>query len=175
HAAGTCNPATGVCTNPIALNGTLCNDNNACTTGETCQNGSCGAPTFTVVCTASDQCHTAGTCNTTTGLCSNPQKSNGATCNDGDACTRTDTCQAGVCTGGNPVVCTALDQCHVLGVCMPSSGTCTNPNAVNGTVCSDGNVCTVGDACLNGSCQPGPGDVCSPGKVTGGGEVIPTT
>ncbi|MBI3391542.1 MAG: hypothetical protein HY027_27730 [Deltaproteobacteria bacterium] len=34
----------------------------------------------------------------------------GASCDDADACTQTDTCQAGTCTGSNPVVCTALDQ-----------------------------------------------------------------
>ena len=65
-----------------------------------------------VVCTASDQCHDAGTCNPATGVCSNPAKPNGTACNDGNACTQTDTCQAGVCTGSNPVVCTGPDQCH---------------------------------------------------------------
>src|SRR5207249_10891658 len=39
------------------------------------------------------------------GTCSNPAKPNGATCDDGSACTRTDTCQAGTCIGTNPVVC----------------------------------------------------------------------
>src|SRR5215469_1066679 len=40
---------------------------------------------------------------------------NGTACNDGNACTQTDTCQAGVCVGSNPVVCAASDQCHVGG------------------------------------------------------------
>ena len=52
-----------------------------------------------MTCSASDQCHTAGTCDTTSGSCSNPAKSNGATCSDGNACTQTDTCQAGACVG----------------------------------------------------------------------------
>ena len=99
HVAGTCDPTTGVCSNPAKTNGTACNDNNACTSGETCQNGSCGSPTGTVTCTALDQCHVAGTCDTTTGVCSNPTKTNGTACNDGNACTRTDTCQSGVARG----------------------------------------------------------------------------
>ena len=80
-----------------------------------------------VTCTASDQCHTAGTCNPATGVCSNPAKANGTACNDGNACTQTDTCQAGACTGANPVTCAASDQCHVAGTCNPATGMCSNP------------------------------------------------
>jgi uncharacterized repeat protein (TIGR01451 family) len=76
----------------------------------------------------------------------------GSSCNDGNACTQTDTCQAGVCTGANPVVCTALDQCHDVGVCDPTTGTCSNPAKLNGTICEDGLFCTVGDTCQAGVC-----------------------
>src|SRR5437762_2110480 len=79
-----------------------------------------------VVCTALDQCHAAGTCDTSTGVCSNPNAANGTACSDGNACTQTDTCQNGTCTGSNPVVCTALDQCHVAGSCDTSTGVCSN-------------------------------------------------
>src|SRR5437879_12102475 len=100
--AGTCDTTTGVCSNPNKANGTTCNDNNACTSGETCQSGTCGSPTSTVTCTALDQCHVAGTCDTTTGVCSNPNKANGTTCDDDNACTRSDTCQSGSCGGSKP-------------------------------------------------------------------------
>ena len=56
-----------------------------------------------------------------------PNAPNGTACNDGNACTQTDTCQAGVCAGANPVVCTASDQCHVAGTCNPTTGVCSNP------------------------------------------------
>ena len=91
-----CNPASGC----VATNNTnACDDGNACTVGDVCGGGSChaGAP---VVCTASDQCHDAGTCNPGSGTCSNPAKPNGSTCDDGNSGTVNDTCQAGVCTGG---------------------------------------------------------------------------
>jgi hypothetical protein len=110
-------------------------------------------------------------------------KADGTGCNDMNACTQTDTCQAGVCTGSNPVICTALDECHDVGVCDTStgvcsnpqkadntlctsdgnpctsdvclSGTCSHPAVANGTSCEVGNVCTVGDTCQNGACTPG--------------------
>src|SRR5262249_34871179 len=78
-------------------------------------------------CVASDQSHTAGTCARATGQCSNPTKPDDTPCYDGNACTRTDTCQAGACRGGNPVVCTASDLCHTAGVCNPATGICSNP------------------------------------------------
>ena len=95
---------------------------------------------------------TDDSCSPTTG-CSHTNNSLG--CNDGNACTQTDSCQAGVCTGSNPVVCTASDQCHVAGTCDTGTGLCSNPNAANGTTCSDGNPCTSGDSCVGGACQGG--------------------
>jgi hypothetical protein len=45
HIAGTCNPLTGQCSNPVAPNGTACSDGNACTQPDTCQGGVCtGGP-----------------------------------------------------------------------------------------------------------------------------------
>src|SRR5260370_22279862 len=100
-----------------------------------------------VVCTALDQCHVAGVCDPEGGTCSNPDKADGSACADGDACTQSDTCQAGVCTGMNPVVCTALDQCHVAGVCDPASGTCSNPGKADGSACADGDAYTQSASC----------------------------
>ncbi len=74
----------------------------------------------------------------------------GTPCNDGNGCTQTDMCQSGTCTGSNPVVCTASDQCHVAGVCNPANGVCSQTNAANGTTCDDGNVCTANDICTEG-------------------------
>jgi hypothetical protein len=124
----TCNTSTGACTYPAVTNGTSCSDGNACTLADTCQAGVCtsGAP---VSCTSPpDACHTAtgATCNTSTGVCTYPAKANGTSCNDGNACTLTDTCQAGVCTGSNP--------------------------APNGTKCSSP-TCPKNAACFNGVCS----------------------
>jgi cysteine-rich repeat protein len=150
HAAGTCNPSTGVCSNPNKPNGTACDDGSLCTTGDSCQAGVCAGTAVT--CNPSDQCHAAGTCDPSTGTCSNPAKPDGSACSDGNSCTQTDTCQAGACTGTNPVVCNAQDQCHVAGTCNPSTGVCSNPNKPNGTACDDGSLCTTADSCQNGTC-----------------------
>src|SRR5439155_383531 len=148
----TCDPVAGCQYAPVA-NGTACNDGNACTQGDTCQAGTCtGNP---VVCTAQDQCHVAGTCDPATGLCSNPAKADGTGCNDGDLCTQGDTCQAGTCTG-NPVVCTAQDQCHVAGTCDPATGLWSDPNNADRTASHDANLCTQGDTCQDGTCTGGP-------------------
>ncbi|HRI72572.1 MAG TPA: hypothetical protein PK156_50395, partial [Polyangium sp.] len=77
HVPGVCNTTSGICTNPIKPNMTACNDNNACTQTDACQNGTC-VGTNPLTCTASDQCHVAGTCDPMTGVCSNPNKVNGA-------------------------------------------------------------------------------------------------
>lgn len=151
---------SGTCENLAVSDGTNCNDDNACTQSDSCQAGKC-VGTDPVNCTALDDCHTIGVCDTQTGLCSNPNKTDGITCNDGDACTQTDNCQAGVCVGVNPVVCTALDQCHLAGSCNSSTGICSNPLKTNGTSCSDGEGCTVSDSCQNGNCVPGANVDCS--------------
>src|SRR4029077_9049891 len=81
HLTGTCDPETGACSNPPAPNGTACSDGNACTRNDACEGGACTGSN-PVVCTPSDQCHLAGTCNPETGACSNPPAPNGTACND---------------------------------------------------------------------------------------------
>jgi hypothetical protein len=162
HGAGTCDPSSGMCSNPALVDGTLCDDGNACSQTDTCLAGTCTG-TNPVVCTASDTCHTAGSCDTGTGLCSNPAKADGAGCDDGNACTQTDACAGGVCTGGDPVVCTPSDMCHDTGTCDPLTGTCSDPALPNGTACTDDSKCTDPDTCQAGVCVPGPATiVCDP-------------
>ncbi len=139
-------------------------DGDACSQSDSCQAGSC-VGSNPVVCSAIDQCHDAGTCDASTGACSNPAKANGAACSDGDACTQNDSCQAGTCTGANPVVCSASDQCHDAGTCDPANGTCSNPNAADGTGCTDGDACTETDTCANGGCIGGAAPNCDDNNV----------
>lgn len=69
------------------------------------------------LCAPSDVCHTAGTCDIATGVCTDPQ-----------------------------VACAAQDECHNIGTCATQSGVCTNPVRADGAVCSKGTcqagVCT---------------------------------
>jgi Dictyostelium (slime mold) repeat len=138
------------CTHTPVANGTTCSDGNACTTGDVCTNGICGGTA--VVCTALDQCHTAGTCDPATGTCSNPTKANGTSCADADLCNGNETCQNGTCTAGTPVVCAAPAACKAAGVCQPATGTCTYANLADGTSCDDGLFCDGIDTCSGGTC-----------------------
>src|SRR5258708_9680643 len=153
HVAGPCDPSTGVWSNPTKANGTACSTANACVSGETCQNGTCGFPQTTVTCTALDQCHVAGTCSPSTGVCSNPTKANGTACSNG-MCGSGESCQNGTC--GWPtstVTCAPPNQCQTgAGSCNSSTGLCSYPTKPNGTVCDDGLICTSGKTCQNETC-----------------------
>jgi hypothetical protein len=171
HDAGTCDPATGACVAVPKDDGTPCDDGNACTESDTCQAGACtaGAP---VVCGGGDACHEAGVCNPSNGQCAYAAKPNGTGCDDGNACTQLDSCQAGACVGGNPMVCAASDSCHAAGVCNPTTGMCSNPAKPDGTSCDDGNLCTFSESCHAGVCVAGnaitcntPGDACHEASV----------
>jgi cysteine-rich repeat protein len=81
---------------------------------------------------------------------------NDTPCDDGSVCTATDTCQGGVCTGDDPVTCSALDQCHDVGTCDPISGVCSNPAKAEGAFCNDGESCTGPDTCSAGTCSGPP-------------------
>lgn len=106
-----------------------------------------------VVCGALDQCHVAGKCDPRTGACSAPAAANGTSCDDGNACTQTDSCQAGACTGANPVACGVADQCHAGGACDPATGTCSTAGAIpDGSSCDDGRAETTIDVCSSGAC-----------------------
>src|SRR5439155_1689826 len=150
------------CTDPSAkVDGTLCDDGTACTQTDTCQAGSCTGQN-PVVCSAADQCDGAGRREPATGEGSAPARDDDTACGDGNACTQTDTCPSGTCTGSNPVVCSAADQCHDAGTCYPSTGQCINPSAkADGTGCDDGNPCTQTDSCQSGTCTGSNPVVCS--------------
>jgi hypothetical protein len=116
--------------------GEPCNDANACTREDFCQNGVCEGEN-PVVCQAIDQCHEAGTCNPATGRCSTPPAS--GDCNDGSMCTVADTCRDGVCTG------------------VPVPGCCRDHGD-----CDDGIACT-DDRCVAEDCVHVPlDDYCGP-------------
>jgi len=71
HSAGTCNSSTGACSNPPLPDGTACNNGNLCDQTDACLAGVCTGSN-PVTCSPSDSCHSAGTCNPSNGICSNP-------------------------------------------------------------------------------------------------------
>ena len=81
----------------------------------------------------------------------------GKACDDRNACTENDSCQAGVCRGAavtNGTACDDGSACTVPDSCQ--AGVCTGAALPDGTACDDGNICTPEDACQSGVCIPGP-------------------
>ena len=129
-----------------------CNDNDSCTTGDSCQGGQClGTPkdcSYLTTDCMTGQC-VAGNC---------IQQPKGGACNDGDACTIGDSCSGGQCVSGPVKDCTGLNDACNTGQCV--NGSCLKQP--KGGACNDGDPCTLGDACANGQCVSGPLKDCSP-------------
>ena len=148
-----CNPSTGLCPTAYQPDNTACNDENACSQVDVCLSGMCTGTDY-VTCTPLDQCHDAGTCDTMTGICDNPEKSDYTPCDDNSVCTSTDVCLLGVCTGTSPIDCTDPNPC-LTGQCDSMTGCYSVYN--DGASCDDNNDCTTGTTCLSGDCPAGTG------------------
>ena len=124
-----CDPVTLHCVHSPAPIGTECNAHDPCTTGDKCDGAGLCLSGPRKTCKALDQCHVAGTCQQSTGECSQPNAPNGRACNDGLMCTTGDQCVGGVCTG-TPVVCAGGATCEL------TTGSCPNgfPNSVSARV-----------------------------------------
>ncbi|MFO0587372.1 MAG: VCBS repeat-containing protein [Polyangiaceae bacterium] len=107
------------------------------------------------------------------GVPSHPADADGTPCSDGSACTLSDTCQSGVCAGGAAVVCAALDDCHLAGLCNPMNGQCDNPMKADGASCDDGDLCTTGNACKAGVCDIGSALACGVNQACDAGNCAP--
>jgi MYXO-CTERM domain-containing protein len=149
------------CTKVNIPSGSLCDDANACTTGERCNgSGSCVAAT-TRTCPSSGTPCLDNKCNPSTGACvATPTtaactfdacnagvcsagtctKTTPKSCDDGNACT-VDSCDATLGCRNVPRACPPPDAC-TRSACNPSSGACVNTPIS----CDDGNPCTT-DSC----------------------------
>ncbi len=125
-----------------------CDDDNACTGGDYCDNlGVCKGAT-TITCNDGVDC-TADLCVPSTGCLYGPSSLT-LPCDDGNACTGDDVCVglqcrgvAGGCDDGDP--CTT-------DFCQPVVAACAHAPLADGAACIDGNPCTLGDRCLEGLC-----------------------
>jgi hypothetical protein len=84
-----CDPQIGCSHVPVSA--VSCSDGDPCTQQDTCANGTCSGTK--VKCGALDECHKAGSCDATSGGCTDPRQDNGFPCAGG-------TCQAGRCVLG---------------------------------------------------------------------------
>jgi len=172
-----------------------CEDGDPCTAGDVCEAGKCKAGKMTLACDDGDPC-TSDTCVSPKGCVSKPnpkacddgdgctvdscdakkgcdhqQLQAGQTCDDGNACTSGESCNAQLaCVGGTPVVCDDANTCTD-DACKPELG-CLH--AFNAVFCDDGESCTTGDVCLAGKCAGGKTascPVCAPAFSTTAGKI----
>jgi cysteine-rich repeat protein len=161
-------------TDSFLPNGASCDDGVFCNGPDRCSGGTCslhsgdpcGVPSECRGCDERiDSCFDpeGGACSDDGNVCTDDfcdgvggciHPANSARCND--PCTQDGVCRGGQCTPGLiPVVCTAVDACHLPGTCSPATGLCSNLPKSNGASCDDGNRCTGADACLSGVCRGG--------------------
>lgn len=129
----------------VQLNGP-CDDGNACTTDDHCQAGQCTSSNL-LSCDDGNAC-TADTCQPEGGCNHLPAEGD---CDDGNVCTEGDSCEAGQCAAGNPLVCDDENPCTT-DSCNVSSGCVFKLNSVP---CNDDDLCTTGDHCHLGDCIGG--------------------
>lgn len=148
----TCFLPTGTCTEPDAgctytpNPGTSCTDGLRCTRVDVCL-GDGGCAGLPVTCTQStDVCRApVGSCVEADGGCSFANLPNGSPCDDGNVCTRSDSCQSGSCQPGALVAC-APSACRTVGPTCLSDGGCDLVDLAPATPC-DGGVCNGAGGC----------------------------
>ncbi|HIA02479.1 MAG TPA: hypothetical protein EYN66_11305 [Myxococcales bacterium] len=132
------------------VSGSVCNDGNPCTHGETCSEGQCKGGAAKCKDNDLNPC-TEVQCDGLTGKCG-PANTTGQPCEDGNICTQTAQCLNNQCTVVEKQSCQDNNPCTD-DLCDPNQGGCTNPPNTN--PCSDGDASTVGDTCKDGKCVPG--------------------
>jgi hypothetical protein len=143
----TCMKETGECEIAYLPIGTQCDDNNKCTSNDSCLYGECTGIDLSDDCKDTNIC-TDDSCNPLTGCEFIP---NSIDCDDGNKCTTDDKCSDKECKG-NPVDCNDDKECTD-DACDIDDGECKHQN--NEKSCEDGNKCTVGDKCNAGICGSG--------------------
>ena len=185
-----CDAKTGDCTKND--NDAVCNDNDACTSGDICVKGAC-TPGKAKVCDDGKVC-TDDKCDSVSGAC--VVSNNTSVCSDNNACTNGDSCTAGACKAGAAKSCDDKNACTT-DSCAAKTGACSNKpiigcggncvsvgdcddknpcttdacnsgkcaNAANSDGCEDGDSCTVADACKGGICVAGANKACNDNNV----------
>ncbi len=143
-----CSPATGKCLFSTKSDKTPCDDANACTSGDACDQGFCKGGAIS--CNDNNPC-TTDSCSDKSGCV---HKSSGAGCDDGNKCTKSDVCKGATCVG-LPVSATSCSDGNpcTTDACNPAKG-CVNVQK-DGLPCDDGDACTANDACKSGQCKAG--------------------
>lgn len=143
---GTC--VNGKCESAPANQFGSCDDGLFCTENDVCEDGQCVGGTQRY-CSSLDNCH-VGVCDEDLDTCKNIAGNDGGQCDDGDNCTGTGYCSAGVCNKGSQVDCSIFNGPCSVGICDPASG-CKAQSVNEGTPCDNGQF----SPCSYGQCKAG--------------------
>ncbi len=149
-------------------------DGSACDSGDKCQMpgsgvcqlGACKAGNKPIDCSSqADACNNAA-CDPGSGKCQKVAKTDGSSCDaDGNGCTQGDQCQAGKCSIGKLLDCSASSDACNKGSCKATAtdkASCIKTPVAAGTTCDDGKYCTSKDTCNStGACTGGAAVDCS--------------
>jgi len=136
----------------VPQNGSPCDDGNLCTAGDTCKGGTCLAGINCCGCIVNADCKGKDDGNYCNGslYCDKSGKACGTQCKiDPKSLIKCDASQNGPCKTNE---------------CVPQTGKCGFTFAPNKKPCdADGLPCTVADSCVDGTCTPGPLNLCDDG------------
>lgn len=144
---GTCD-GTGNCQSTPRQGESCDSPSNKCSTGAKCNAGTCTGAVTTTCAAPPGKCQDPGICNPATGICGYATSANGTGCDDGNACTVNDSCQAGACSG-SAKQCAAASKCKTASTC--SAGACSTPGNI-GDGLTDSTCPSGSQYCLSGNC-----------------------
>ncbi len=164
-----CTGSGTACSHPAGNAGAACSDEgNPCTLDQ-CNGASalCQHPAGNAGSSCPDEGNpcTLDRCDGTTPTCQHPPN-NGASCNDGNACTASDTCQSGTCQGGGAVNCLdsgpnapcTTDTCHPGTGCQHTGIPNCDASRSAEAQCSPATTCTItsptADVTIPAGCLP---------------------
>ena len=134
-----CDPVAAACAVTAVNQDKGCDDGDKCSSGETCQAGSCIGGKSVCSCQKHSDC---------------ADKDDGDLCNGTMFCDKTtNQCEVNPAT---IIKCkTASDTACLATSCIKAKGKCVAAPVKEGTVCFDGNPCTKSDSCTKGKCKGG--------------------
>ncbi|GMV39404.1 MAG: hypothetical protein AMXMBFR64_11200 [Myxococcales bacterium] len=154
--ASACNPATGLCAEPLP-DGTGCDaDGDGCTVGDACADGVCVPGAAPDCSSLSDACNLGACVSGGPDAFACAAAPSAGPCDDGDACTSGDACSDGACVAV-PILCPDDGNPCTSTTCDAVFGCLDLPNS---DPCDDGEVCTANDTCAEGQCVGVPDPAC---------------
>ncbi len=156
HGVGTCDPGTGICSDPLKPDGSACSDDSVCTDQDQCLAGIC-IPGPPISCDDANPCTDDPVCDSQSG-CVHTNLPDETSCSDENFCNGDEVCQNGVCTAGVPPSCDDGNPCTEDSCDLGTNDCLHSPIDTGQTTCGVGACERTVDNCIDGqpqTCIPG--------------------